>query len=284
MTAGTRRRRRRPPPAARRHRRPPSTSSSGSTRRPGSWWATSPAGRSGTPCRTRALLAALDAAYHHGEPGAVPLPAPDLVVGCVPVADGVLLLLAPADAPPDLRRRTAALHRLAAELAVAANPHAIAFLVSTTAARLLEADACGVYSRTDAGDPDRPALQRVARGDRRAVHPPGAQARAPAVGRGARRHAGVAGGRRAVAEPLPGDGPGRDVERVPGDRLPAPARAGPGSGRRRVQLPDPARRSARTSASTCWRPPPCAPRRSTASGSWPPSRPRAPPPSASSTG
>ena len=56
-----------------------------------------------------------------------------------------------ADAPPDLRRRTAALHRLAAELASAANPQAIAFLVSTTAARLLEADACGVFSRTDAG-------------------------------------------------------------------------------------------------------------------------------------
>ena len=98
-----------------------------------------------------ALLAALDAAYHRGEPGAVPLPAPDVVVGCLPVADGVLLLLAPADAPPDLRRRTAALHRLAAELASAANPHAIAFLVSTTAARLLEADACGVFSRTDVG-------------------------------------------------------------------------------------------------------------------------------------
>ncbi len=98
-----------------------------------------------------ALLAALDAAYHRGEPGAVPLPAPDVVVGCLPVADGVVLLLAPADAPPDLRRRTAALHRLAAELAAAANPHAIAFLVSTTAARLLEADACGVLSRTDAG-------------------------------------------------------------------------------------------------------------------------------------
>ena len=98
-----------------------------------------------------ALLAALDAAYHRGEPGAVPLPAPDVVVGCLPVADGVLLLLAPADAPPDLRRRTAALHRLAAELATAANPHAIAFLVSTTAARLLEADACGVFARTDVG-------------------------------------------------------------------------------------------------------------------------------------
>ena len=81
-----------------------------------------------------ALLAALDAAYHRSEPGAVPLPAPDVVVGCLRVADGVLLLLAPADAPPDLRRRTAALHRLAAELASAANPHAIAFLVSTTAA------------------------------------------------------------------------------------------------------------------------------------------------------
>ena len=69
-----------------------------------------------------ALLAALDAAYHRGEPGAVPLPAPDVVVGCLPVADGVLLLLAPADAPPDLRRRTAALHRLAAELAVGGEP------------------------------------------------------------------------------------------------------------------------------------------------------------------
>ena len=33
-----------------------------------------------------ALLAALDAAYHRGEPGAVPLPAPDVVVGCLPVA------------------------------------------------------------------------------------------------------------------------------------------------------------------------------------------------------
>jgi serine phosphatase RsbU (regulator of sigma subunit) len=98
-----------------------------------------------------ALLAALDAAYHRGEPGAVPLPAPDVVVGCLPVADGVLLLLAPADAPPDLRHRTAALHRLAAELATAASPHAIAFLVSTTAARLLEADACGVFARTDVG-------------------------------------------------------------------------------------------------------------------------------------
>ena len=97
------------------------------------------------------LLAALDAAYHRGEPGAVALSAPDVVVGCLPVDDGVLLLLAPADAPPDLRRRTAALHRLAAELAAAANPQAIAFLVSTTAARLLEADACGVFARTDAG-------------------------------------------------------------------------------------------------------------------------------------
>ena len=52
---------------------------------------------------------------------------------------------------PTSARRTAALHRLAAELATAANPHAIAFLVSTTAARLLEADACGVFSRTGVG-------------------------------------------------------------------------------------------------------------------------------------
>ena len=97
------------------------------------------------------LLAAVDAAYHHGAPGAVALPAPDLVVGCVPVTDGVLLLLAPDDASPDLRRRTAGLQRLAAELSVAANPFAIAFLVSTTAARLLGADAGGVFARTDAG-------------------------------------------------------------------------------------------------------------------------------------
>jgi serine phosphatase RsbU (regulator of sigma subunit) len=96
------------------------------------------------------LLAALDAAHRHREPGAVPLPFPDVMVACVPVPDGVLLLLAPVDAPPELRRRTAALQRLAAELSAAASASAIAFLVSTTAARLLGAEATGVYSRTDA--------------------------------------------------------------------------------------------------------------------------------------
>jgi len=47
-----------------------------------------------------------------------------------------------------LRRRTGALHRLAAELSAAESPLSIAFLVSTTAARLLGADAGGVFSRT----------------------------------------------------------------------------------------------------------------------------------------
>ncbi len=102
----------------------------------------------------------------------------------------------PADAPADLRRRTAALHRLAAELATAANPHAIAFLVSTTAARLLEADACGVFSRTDVGaltTLHSSGWPAATAGQFTRVE---LQARAPAVGRGARRHAGVAGGRR----------------------------------------------------------------------------------------
>ena len=62
-------------------------------------------------------------------------------------------------------------------------------------------------------------------------------ARAPAVGRGARRVSRLAGGRRAVAAPLPGDGRRRDGQRVPGHRLPAAAGRGPRPGRRGVQLP-----------------------------------------------
>ena len=270
-------------PAARRHRRPPSTSS----------FVVNPAARRlvgdviGRPVRDALphppLLAAVDAAYHHRAPGAGALPAPDLVVGCVPVTDGVLLLLHRPTLRPTSVGVPLALQRLAAELSVAAE---------SVRDRLPGLDHRGTAARRRRGRcllahrrrvPDRPALQRVARSDRRAVHPPGDQARAPAVGRGARRHPGVAGGRRAVVVPLPRDGPDRDVERVPGTAC-LPLRVQdrdlgavvfgfltPGVHRRRARVPAGGRRPVRPGA----RPRPAPGGRAGR---------RARPPSASSTG
>ena len=78
-----------------------------------------------------------------------------------------------------------------------------------------------------------------------------------------------------MAQPLPRHGPHRDVERIPGDRLPAPARGGPRPGRGRVQLPAP-RAFCADEREYLLASPRCAPRPSTAPASWSPSRPRAP--------
>jgi serine phosphatase RsbU (regulator of sigma subunit) len=93
------------------------------------------------------LLTALDAAYHHAQAGTVDLPAPRLTIGCAPLRDGVLLLIAAAETV-DARSRSAALQRLTGQFSRAATPSAIGRLAVTTAAELLGADAARAFSRT----------------------------------------------------------------------------------------------------------------------------------------
>ena len=137
-------------------------------------------------------------------PGAAAIAGPDLDVGCVPCRRGAAAPRRPRTLRRSVAHRGAAAARRA--LSVAANPAAVAFLVSTTAARLLGAERAGVFSRTDGGVADRPARQRVAQ------EPPGRSptwrsgAGTPAVGRGAHGRPGLAGERRAVAAPVPRHG------------------------------------------------------------------------------
>ncbi len=98
-----------------------------------------------------ALLAALDAAYHGGRPGAAALSDPAVTVGCAPVQDGVLLHVTTADTTrSDVGSRVTALQRLAGLLSGAATPVAIARVAVTTAAELLAADGASVFSWTGA--------------------------------------------------------------------------------------------------------------------------------------
>ncbi len=94
------------------------------------------------------LLAALDRALHQGAAGAVDLVTPEMTIGCVPTAGGVLLHAVPVGAlTARTRARSAALQQLAGALLGTATPEAIGRVAVTTSAALLGADAAAMYSR-----------------------------------------------------------------------------------------------------------------------------------------
>jgi serine phosphatase RsbU (regulator of sigma subunit) len=125
--------------------------------------------RPGHPIRTTLpagdLVTALDAAYRSGQTtvvarGVMSSAAHDVGVSCTPVGDGSreacgLLLRVLADGPADVDRsdsRAREFQRLAEQLSSAATPADIGRFTATTAAALIGADACAVYTRAVGAD------------------------------------------------------------------------------------------------------------------------------------